>query len=162
MTGLGKLFRTTAFKLSAAYLLVFVLFAGSILGYVAWNARRVLDDQIQGTIDAELQGLAEQYRIGGIRRLVNIIDRRSRAPSASLYLVTTVTGEPLAGNVVDVPFDVLDEPGSREIAYRRSDEAGDREFRALVRVYVLPGGFRLLVGREIGRASCRERVCLLV
>jgi signal transduction histidine kinase len=149
VTGLGKLFRTTAFKLSAAYLLVFVLFAGSILGYVAWNARRVLDDQIQGTIDAELQGLAEQYRIGGIRRLVNNIDRRSRAPSASLYLVTTVTGEPLAGNVVDVPFDVLDEPGSREIAYRRSDEAGDREFRALVRVYVLPGGFRLLVGRDV-------------
>ena len=62
MTALGKLFRTTAFKLSLAYLVVFALFAFAILGYVAWNARRVLDDQIVSTIEAEITGLREQYQ----------------------------------------------------------------------------------------------------
>ncbi|HEY5797157.1 MAG TPA: two-component sensor histidine kinase, partial [Bosea sp. (in: a-proteobacteria)] len=42
---LPNLFRTTAFKLTAVYLVVFALFAGLLLGYVAWNAKRLLDDQ---------------------------------------------------------------------------------------------------------------------
>ncbi len=86
---LGALFRTTAFKLSLAYLLVFAAFAFFALGYVAWNARRVLDDQIVSTIEAEINGLSDQYASGGIRRLVSVVERRSREPGASLYLVTT-------------------------------------------------------------------------
>ena len=62
---LPTLFRTTAFKLTAVYLVIFALFAGLLLGYVAWNAKRLLDDQIRSTIDAEIQGLAEQQRQGG-------------------------------------------------------------------------------------------------
>ena len=155
MTALTKLFKTTAFRLSVAYLLVFALFAGFILGYVAWNARQVLDDQIQGTIEAEITGLAEQYRLGGIRRLVGVIDRRTREPSASLYLVTTNAGERLAGNVGSLPAGVLDDPGVRETDYRQSDEPDAHIRRALVRVFILPGGFRLLVGRDVEE---RERL----
>ncbi|PNA18385.1 two-component sensor histidine kinase, partial [Pseudomonas sp. MPR-R1B] len=55
------MFRTTAFKLSLAYLAIFALCAFLALGYVAWNARAVLDDQIVSTIDAEINGLSEQY-----------------------------------------------------------------------------------------------------
>jgi signal transduction histidine kinase len=155
VTGLGKLFRTTAFKLSLAYLLVFALFAAFVLGYVAWNARQILTEQIQETIEAETNGLAEQYRLGGIRRLVLTIERRTREPGASLYLVTTYSGERLAGNVEAVPPGTLDTPGNREIDYARSDEAETRDHRALVRIFVLPGGFRLLVGRDVEE---RERL----
>ena len=35
MTALGKLFRTTAFKLTLVYLTVFALFAAFLLGYFA-------------------------------------------------------------------------------------------------------------------------------
>jgi len=52
MTALGKLFRTTAFKLSLAYLFIFTVFAFFILGYVAWSTSRVIDDQIVNTIEA--------------------------------------------------------------------------------------------------------------
>jgi hypothetical protein len=75
---LGKLVRTTAFKLSLAYLLVFTVFAFVTLGYVAWNARRALDSQIVSTIEAEINGLSEQYRAAGLRRLVNIVERAGR------------------------------------------------------------------------------------
>ena len=68
MNALGKLFRTTAFKLSFAYLLVFTLFAFVTLGYVAWSAQRLLTDQFVSTIEAEIAGLSEQYRNGGLRR----------------------------------------------------------------------------------------------
>ena len=96
---LGKLFRTTAFKLTLVYLTVFALFAAFLLGYFAWNTRRLITEQITATVDAEITGLAEQYSIGGIRRLVLVVDARARRPGSSLYLVTTFTGEALAGNV---------------------------------------------------------------
>jgi hypothetical protein len=60
---LPALFRTTAFRLSLAYLVIFAIFAFGLLGYVAWNATKVLDDQIVDTIEAEITGLAEQYRL---------------------------------------------------------------------------------------------------
>ena len=35
----ADLFRTTAFRLTLVYLFLFAIFAASLLGYVAWNAR---------------------------------------------------------------------------------------------------------------------------
>lgn len=153
---LPKLIRTTAFRLSLTYLFVFALSAFAILGYVAWNARRVLDDQIIDTIEAEITGLAEQYRVAGIRRLVAIVDRRGRQPGASLYLVTNFAGERIAGNVGSLPAGTLGRTGQFEVEYARGEEE-TREHRALVRVFVLPGGFRLLVGRDVeDRLRLRE------
>jgi signal transduction histidine kinase len=152
----GKLVRTTAFKLLAAYLAIFLAFAFSTLGYVAWSARRLLDDQFISTIDAEIAGLAEQYSLGGLRRLVAIVERRSRAPGASLYLVTTPQGERVAGNVGALPPGALDRPGLFETAYARTDEEA-ADGRAIVRLTFLPSGFRLLVGRDVEeRARLRE------
>ena len=76
MTALGKLFRTTAFKLSLAYLIVFAIGAGLVLGRVGWNVKGLMDDQINSTIEAEIKGLSEQYAQGGIRRLVFVIEQR--------------------------------------------------------------------------------------
>lgn len=157
MSGLAKLWRSTAFRLLLAYLVVFTVFAFFTLGYVAWNARRVLDDQIVSTIEAEITGLAEQYRLGGIRRLVNIVERRANQPGASLYLVTTPAGERIAGNVGELPPGVIDRPGQRETNYARRGDTDMGEHQAIVRVFVLQGGFRLLVGRDVEeRARLRE------
>ena len=62
MTALGKLLRTTAFKLTLVYLVVFAMFAAFLLGYFAWNTRRLVTEQITETVDAEIRGLTDQYR----------------------------------------------------------------------------------------------------
>ncbi len=80
MTALGKLFRTTAFKLTLVYLVVFAIFAAALLGYFAWNTRRLFNEQITSQVDAEIKELDGQYREGGIRRLVIIIGNRARQP----------------------------------------------------------------------------------
>jgi signal transduction histidine kinase len=149
MSALGKLIRTTAFKLSFAYLLIFTIFAFVGLGYVAWNAQRLLTDQFVSTIEAEIDSLSNIYRFGGLRRLVTSVERRSRAPGALLYLVTTEAGERIAGNVGALPPDVLGRTGQFETLYNRTDETETRPDVAIVRVYLLPGGFKLLVGRDI-------------
>jgi signal transduction histidine kinase len=155
MTAIGKLLRTTAFKLSLVYLTIFALFAVFLLAYFAWNTRRLITEQITQTVDAEITGLAEQYRQGGIRRLVFIVEARSRRPGSSLYLVTAPAGEGLAGNIGSLPAGILNTPGWIETAYRRVDDTDGSEHHALVRVFQLPAGFRLLVGRDLEE---RERL----
>ena len=148
MTALANLFRTTAFKLSLAYLVIFSIGAGAVIGWVAWNAGRLLDEQIAATVEAEINGLSEQYSRGGIRVIVGVIERRTRQPGASLYLMTNFAGQPIAGNIASLPPGVLDEPGVRETTYERQGEAGV-ERHALARIFLLPGGFRLVVGRDL-------------
>src|SRR5438270_2685897 len=149
MTALGKLLRTTAFKLTLVYLTVFALFAAFLLVYFAWNTRRLITEQITQTVDAEITGLAEQYRQGGIRRLVFVVEARTRRPGSSLYLVTTRAGEGLAGNIDALQTGVLESSDWAETVYRRHDDAEGAAHEALVRVFQLPSGFRLLVGRDL-------------
>jgi signal transduction histidine kinase len=152
---LRKLSNTTAFKLTLVYLTVFALFAAFLLGYFAWNTRRLITEQITRTVDAEITGLSEQYSQGGIRRLVFVIDARARRPGSSLYLVATFSGDGLAGNVGLLGEGVLEHTGWTETVYRRLDDAEGTEHHALVRVFELPSGFRLLVGRDLEE---RERL----
>jgi signal transduction histidine kinase len=155
VTALGKLLRTTAFQLTLVYLLIFVLFAVSLLGYFALNTRRLITEQITRTVTAEVTRLREQYTETGIRGLVLFIDLRSRRPGSNLYLVTTPSGEGLAGNVSALAPGALDHPGWIETSYRRIEATDDVEHRALVEVVELSGGFRLLVGRDLEE---RERI----
>jgi signal transduction histidine kinase len=159
VTALGKLLRTTAFQLTLVYLIVFALFAAFLLGYFALNTRRLINEQIATIVDAELQLLQVQYNQAGIRRLVAAVDVRSRRPGSSLYLVTTPMGEGLAGNVGSLEPGVLEGQGWVETAYRRLEEPESAEHNALVRVTRLPGGIRILVGRDLDE---RERMLHIV
>jgi signal transduction histidine kinase len=155
VTALAKLWRTTAFKLSLLYLVVFAIFATFILGYVGWNARRLLDGQIALTLEAEINGLAEQYRIGGIRRLTGVIDRRARQPGSFLYLVQGPAGETLAGNITATAAISGGQATVRELSYQRVDDADFGPRLALIRNFQLPGGYRVSVGRDLEE---RERL----
>ena len=159
MTALGKLVRTTAFKLSLVYLIVFTLFAAFLLTYFAWNTRRLITEQITETVNSDVIGLSDQFRVAGLRRLVLIIDNRSRRPGSNLYLVTLPTGEALAGNVSSLDAGVIDRTGWSETTYRRAGDAEPADSVALVHVSQLPGGYRLLVGRDLEeRARLDESV----
>jgi signal transduction histidine kinase len=158
VTRAGKLFRTTAFRLSLAYLAIFALFAGFMLFYVAFNAGALLREQNATTIDAEIKGLAEQYATGGLRRVVGVIDNRVRQPGAALYLMTAPAGEKIAGNIDGVPPAVLANPGEYEIPYEAVGDIEAHRRLALVRSLVLPGGFRLLVGRDLSDITRLQNV----
>jgi len=149
MTALGKLFRTIAFKLTLVYLTIFVLFAAIVLVYFAWNTRRLINEQITQTVDAEIVTLQDEYNIGGIRRLIFTLDARARRPDSYLYLLTTAAGEGLAGNVGSLTAGVLERSGWTETAYRKLEDLEQTEHHALVRIVQLSGGFRMLVGRDL-------------
>jgi signal transduction histidine kinase len=149
VTAFGKLIRTTAFRLTLAYLFLFALFAASLLGYFAWNTRRLITEQITSTVNAETGEISEIFARRGLRDLVSTIENRALRPGANLYLVTAPTGQAIAGNVGSLAPGVMATSGWSETAYRRLDEQDTADHRALVRVSELSGGFRLLIGRDL-------------
>lgn len=156
MTALGKLIRTTAFKIIAVYLIVFALFAMAVIGYLARHTQALVVSQITETIDAEIRNLEDIHADAGIGRLIDVVSARAQQPGSNLYIVTSFNGAVLAANVTDIDNATLSRQGWSEISYRRTDEsdAQQHDSRALVRVAFI-GGFRVLVGRDIEE---RERL----
>ena len=149
MTAFGKLIRTTAFRLTLVYLFLFALFAASLLGYFAWNTRRLITEQITTTVNAETGEIGDIFGRRGLRGLVLTIENRALRPGANLYLVTTPAGQAIAGNVGSLAPGVMATTGWSETAYRRLDEQDAADHFALVRVTELSSGFRLLIGRDL-------------
>jgi signal transduction histidine kinase len=149
VTAFGKLIRTTAFRLTLVYLFLFGLFAASLLGYFAWNTRRLITEQITTTVNAETGEIGDIFGRRGLRGLVLTIENRALRPGANLYLVTTPAGQAIAGNVGSLAPGVMATSGWSETAYRRLDEQDAADHFALVRVTELSSGFRLLIGRDL-------------
>jgi signal transduction histidine kinase len=149
VTAFGKLIRTTAFRLTLVYLFLFAVFAASLLGYFAWNTRRLINEQITTTVNGEVGEIADIYQRRGLRGLVGTIENRALRPGANLYLVTTPAGQAVAGNVGALAPGVMATTGWSETVYRRLDEQDLADHRALVRVTELSSGLRLLIGRDL-------------
>jgi signal transduction histidine kinase len=149
VTAFGKLIRTTAFRLTLVYLFLFALFAASLLAYFAWNTRRLITEQITSTVNAEVSEITDIYARRGLRGLALTIGNRALRPGANLYLITTPTGQAIAGNIGSLAPGVMATSGWSETAYRRLDDQDTGDHRALVRVTEMTNGFRLLIGRDL-------------
>ena len=149
MTAFTKLFRTTTFRLSLSYLALFSAAAAVAVFFIYWNTTVLLSRQLNQTIEAELTGLAEQYRAGGLDQLVRIVAERSETPGNSLYLVADKDGKQLAGNLSAVSPQLWDSVGPVEFVYSRPASGGVERRLAFANVFRLPGGYRLIVGRDI-------------
>jgi len=134
VTAFGKLIRTTAFRLTLVYLFLFALFSASLLGYFAWNTRRLITEQITTTVNAETGEISDIFSRRGLRVLVHTIENRALRPGANLYLVTTPAGQAIAGNVGSLAPGVMATSGWSETAYRRLDDQDAADHFALVKV----------------------------
>ncbi|MGE3064739.1 MAG: ATP-binding protein [Hyphomicrobiaceae bacterium] len=147
MTALARLVRSTPFRLALGYAAVFALAGAAIFATFAWRANQLLTTSVVETLGAEITGLREQFEAGGAARLAETVATRVRAPGAALYLLTDAEGRKIAGNLDRLP----DRTGPGSTVFRYSAVAnGDGRPRLAVGVPVsVPGGFTLLVGRDV-------------
>jgi signal transduction histidine kinase len=139
-------------------LLFGVVFAASALALVLFlwlSTANLLDRQVEAAINADAQGLVERWSEGGIPSLLlTIQDRLSEnVDDDAIYEVSDPLGATVAGNLGRWPQRVTSPGVIYELQVVR---AGTRSV-ADVRRYDLPGGFRLLVGRDVrGRVELRR------
>lgn len=164
---LPAMMRSTATRLSALFVLLFMACALVLVFYMTALSARMMASQTRATIDEEVAELAAVYRHGGLPRLIRTLDRRSRQPGAYLYLVAAQDGRILTGNVEALDPDLLDREGWTEkpFAYLRHGDSqairsgelnlramleGDEAHYAMAQVFMLPNGMAMLVGRDLG------------
>lgn len=152
MNSFSTITRTTAFRLSALYLLLFLVGSVAIVFYMTNLSASLLYGQTQQALSEEVTSIGKSYSRGGVRALIRSIDYRSRQPGAYLYLLTDHTGRVLAGNIEATEPGVLDndEFTSEPFTYKRIDEQQEIvEHKAIAVIISLPNGMRLMVGRDL-------------
>jgi signal transduction histidine kinase len=146
-----RLLRTNAFRLAAAY---FVLFAASVLAllaFVYFSTADFIERQTEATINAEIRGLATQYEQNGLSGLIDLINARISGQQirATLYLITDDHLVPVAGNLSAWPAAATVRPGWIAFPLEARDGSLHEAGSGLASVFVLSGGYRLLVGRDL-------------
>ena len=144
----ARIWRTSTFRFAALYMVLFAISVVLLLGLIYWMTAGFMARQTDETIEAEILGLAEQYRRRGLNGLGQVIGERMRADpdGSAIYLFATPDYKPLAGNLDQWPPLVADEDGWLNFP-RQDTVAGEVPARA--RLFVLRDGLHLLVGRDI-------------
>ncbi|HMA14920.1 MAG: sensor histidine kinase [Bacteroidota bacterium] len=145
-----RLFQTSIFRIVLLYLLLLGATLTLVLGFVYWQTAGLLERQTDETVQAEIRGLAEQYRDEGPVRLMEVIHERSgpRGVAENVYLLTGPGYEPLAGNLTAWPEAATGEDGWLEVKLARRDDPSGRPHVIRGRAFELVGGYHLFVGRD--------------
>ncbi len=159
MTKLSQIWRTTTVRLTALFILIFVVFSVVLLGYMAFQSSYAIQRQQTRDIDREIAQLQQIDANQGIRALAFAVQRLASRPGPGIYYLGTEVGQMVAGNVANFPPGVLSTEGIYTFEYDRERVFGDapqsapgqehEDGQALVRTVELESGFRLVVGRDI-------------
>jgi len=145
-----RLLHTSIFRIALLYLLLLGVTLLALLAVIYWSTASLIDHQSDETVQAEIRGLAEQYRDEGLVRLMEVIRERSgpRGAMESVYLLTGPRLEPLAGNLTAWPGNVgVDEAGWMEVSLGRQEDPSGTRHSVRGRAFDLAGGYHLFVGR---------------
>jgi hypothetical protein len=149
VTGLIRLFRTTAFRLAIIYFGLFALTSALAVSYLYYKTNVLLTAELENVVEAEIQSLAQRYKQDGLDGLRRAVVERSETPGNSLYLIADAEGHYLGGNLKAVSEELWNSTGRVAFYYRRSGaDSSDKRFAFAV-VFRLANGYRLLVGRDI-------------
>ncbi len=144
-----SLLATSTFRLAAAYLVIFALTVGAVLGYVYYNTVVLLERQTDETIRTEVLGIADQYGLLGLQGVADLIKRRSEDERGSIFLLVNPDNERIAGNLQNLPVQAVGADGY--IDFPVVARVGSRFENHSGRGYHIPlsGGYRMLVGRDV-------------
>jgi signal transduction histidine kinase len=142
---------SSAFCFVLIYSAVFGVSVLVLLAFIYWRTVSLIDRQATDTIEAEIRGLADQYSSRGLPGLVQTIEQRikQRGNEDHVYLLTDPGLMPLAGNLESWPLQVGETSDWLALSFTKMDEEELLPHEVRARMFVLPGGFRLLVGHDV-------------
>jgi len=156
-----RLARSSTLRLALLYLTLFIASVVTLFGLFFWSTAGFLARQTDATIQAEIEGLDERYRLAGLAGLTGLIEERVRRDPgrSSVYLLADRGFRPVAGNLSGWPRDGTDAGDWLEFGIRVPGPEGELPHWARARHFTLRGGFHLLVGRDVqDLVEVRERM----
>lgn len=157
MNSVKRLWQTTTVRLTAIFILIFVVAAVGLLAFMAYQSSIVLQRNQAADIEREVLQLRLAERERGVRALALAVQTLASRPGPGIYYLGDDVGRMLVGNVSGFPSTVLTEEGVHSFHYARdpafteaeAQDAGELQGFALVRSVLLPSGLRLVVGRDV-------------
>ena len=152
MGTLRLLFRNTAVRLSALYILLFSICAVFLVFYVTSMSDRLLQQQARDSVMYEVEAVRQVFLDGGVGALLQTLERRAHQPGAGLYLIAGPTGEILAGNVAEIEVGVVNTEGWTDSPFRYkrfTDDKSAKQHYAIAEVFFLSNGLRILIGQDL-------------
>ncbi|HEY1890627.1 MAG TPA: HAMP domain-containing sensor histidine kinase [Steroidobacteraceae bacterium] len=152
---MARVIRSSATTLATGYVLLalvaLVLFAAPLR--YAWQA--TIEDFRFEILTEDSQRLAHVFELRGPAALTNFIGERVAMQIAGerMLLFAAPTGRPLAGNIPAWPRSIPVHAGS----YTLPVYVDGRHSTVAMVLTMLPGGYRLLVGRDVDRFAPIER-----
>ena len=153
-----RVLHTQAFRITLIYVLIYAVSATALVGFTYWHAERALNAQTDQTIEAEVTGLREQYQRLGVLGLSDVITGRVAQHGSGLYLLQSPGGSLLAGNLADLPTDAKLIGNFVEFDYQRHIQGEEVTKTARGQAFILSGGFRLLVARDVSERKLMSRL----
>ncbi|MEO8925874.1 MAG: HAMP domain-containing sensor histidine kinase [Caulobacteraceae bacterium] len=145
------MFRSSSLRLAAFYALAFAV-AVAILGAVTLTTTRAaLGRQFDARIAAESASLAQEYKTEGLMGVVQAVRERDATPGALDFGLQTLPGARVAGRLAAVR-------APKGWSVLREDEAREGLEQTRILATDLPGGYRLLVGDDVGRVDALDGV----
>ncbi|HQZ13920.1 MAG TPA: ATP-binding protein [Devosia sp.] len=154
MSRLAQLWRTSTVRLTAMFILIFVLFSVLLLGFISWQSNAQIQRQQANDISREVRALVRIDRNQGFPAVIYAIERLSSQPGPGVYYLTDLVGQRIGGNINEVPVEVLRDAGFHSFTYARPraiDEGDDTVplGNAIVQTVKLESGLTLVVGRDV-------------
>jgi len=148
----AQLWRTTTVRLTAVFILLFVIFSILLLAFIAYQSSIQIQQQQMAAINREVALLTRIDQAQGVRGTVYAVGRLSGQPGPGIYYLGDAAGLQIAGNVSGFPQNVLQSDGVFSFNYDRDDNlngGGAGQGFAVVRSLTLDSGLRLIVGRDV-------------
>jgi signal transduction histidine kinase len=142
-----RLLRSASGRFALFFTAFFAAAATAAAIVLWWNTAGSLERQVDAAIRADATALMERRREGGIPSLVDAIEDRLAldVQNESLYLLVTLEGRKLAGNLDDWPAEANADGVWVRMPLLRDGAITEAR---LMRIE-LPDGLRLLVGRDV-------------
>jgi signal transduction histidine kinase len=145
---LARIVSTTAFRVAAITVAVYLAFAGLVVGLLLWQTNRVLTNEVLATLRSEAALLKAEAQDGDAAALVRAVETRSRPGGPGLYYLADPTGKKVAGNLSRLPPEIVDSAAGGVFRYA-PDAISTRERLAVAIPVGIGGGMQLIVGRDV-------------
>ncbi len=141
------LFRSAGVRFALVYAAVFGISAFVLAVALWYSTLGLLQHQVQNAINNDSQTLLEHQELGGLPSLEAAIHDRlsNESDPDGIYLLVDATGQILAGNLDRWPSGLTQDNVWYELPVTRQGVASV----ALLKVAPVPGGMKLLVGRDV-------------
>jgi len=148
---LARTLKSSSFRVALLYMALMGTSMVALLAFIHWSTAGYMARQLDQTIEAEVEGLAEQYRTGGLVALATALTLRvdRSADGAGVYLLAGDDLTPVVGNLDRWPQVAPDAQGWVRFDLRGRGTTGRETHAARAKTFRLQGDLHLLVGRDV-------------